>query len=258
MAPQLVSTVRGVFDFLDLSAQWQLCGQTIRGINGSRGRKWKIKPPPLLSPPLPLPSLFPSLFPSLPPSPSLPFLLSLPPSSFPFPSLPFLQLPSLPFLLPPSPSPFPFPSLPFPSLPPSPFLFFCQRNEACTRQEEMSSETQRTCSPDLEQVRQIRRWSICALQINRRRNQRVGENSVRICATIVVHAKKAERLRTRGASRAPSCCQHFHHSKRLCAPSTARLHPNHNQAIVYLSPGTTSRTCVLCLVGRDATMLFTL
>ena len=50
-----------------------------------------------------------------------------------------------------------------------------------------------------------------------------------------VHAKKAERLRTRGASRARAAANIFHELGRLCAPSTARLHPNHDQAApVYL------------------------
>ena len=45
-----------------------------------------------------------------------------------------------------------------------------------------------------------------------------------------VHVKKTERLRTRAASRARNCNLHFHELKRLCAPSAARLYPNHDQA----------------------------
>ena len=55
-------------------------------------------------------------------------------------------------------------------------FFFHERNEARS-QKITSSQTQCTCSSNLEQVRQIRRWSICALQIDRGRNERVGESS---------------------------------------------------------------------------------
>ena len=46
----------------------------------------------------------------------------------------------------------------------------------------------------------------------------------------------------------PSCCQHVHELKCLCAPSTTRL-PSQPPPGGTCCPGAVPRTCLLCLIG---------